>query len=99
LASVLGGAGPFAAIGATASGALAGLVLGGSSRSLRRLRWSEHGLPILDVPAGHSYTLVIVKTNGLELEDRQRIIRALVQDGALAFVEPTALARLTSSTG
>jgi hypothetical protein len=87
-AALLPGVGPFAAVGATAAGALAGLAVGGADGAMKRVRWGEHGLALLEVLPGSNWTLVIVNTSAIP--DSQRLGRLLERGGAMAFLEPTA---------
>jgi hypothetical protein len=80
--------GPFAALGAIAAGALTRLGLGSTSGALRRIRWGEHGLAVLDVPPGAEYTLLIASSSAIA--DRKRLVQLLADEGAQAFIEPTA---------
>jgi hypothetical protein len=88
LVAAFPGIAPFPALGWAAAGALGGVVSGGL-RSLGRIRWDDEGHAVVEVPANRPYTLLIVK-RGVPLDQRtpRRIVRALAQNGALAFIEP-----------
>lgn len=90
LVAALPGPGLFPALGWAAAGALGGVITGGL-RSLGRVRWDDEGRTVFEVPENRGYTLLIVKP-GVPSDQgcRQRIVRTLVRNGALAFVEPAA---------
>jgi hypothetical protein len=86
LAAALGGVGPFAVVGGTASGALAGFVYGGL-RALARTRWRDTGFGVLEAAPGTSYTLVIVPPSATRDDhERAQAIRTLERYGAIAFL-------------
>jgi hypothetical protein len=88
--AALTGFGLFPALGWAAAGALGGLITAGL-RSLGRTEWDDEGHAVVDVPKGGSYTLLIVKLH--EASDRparERIVRTLARNGAIAFIDPSA---------
>ena len=84
------GLGPFALVGATAAGALAGLAAGGL-RGIASTYWTDTGQEFLDVPPHSEYVLVVVPAGATaDRRHHARAMRTLLRAGALAFLEPTA---------
>jgi hypothetical protein len=90
-AFALPGVGPFAAGALMLAGGLGGLVVGGLTGAITRIRWDRNPAAFVEVPEGSEYVLVIVHAPAApSRRDARRLMLALERAGALGFLDPTA---------
>ena len=89
--AALTGAGPVTMAGLALAGMVGGLVIGGMSGAIARTRWNRDPADGLDVSRDGEYTLLHVHASpALGRREAQRVMRELMDTGAIAFLDPTA---------